>query len=248
MSDVHGEICLDYLFNGASLKVRLPVGYRLISAADLAKEDSRIRPLIQRDRAYASYALGTLCFISFDTFLVGGVSAHPKGATAAAFWWVRTEGPPVERRDSRMRGDTDYVQLAMWFAQEGNDPARIVKGEPMAQFVDLAVRQIQPTRWQLRLVLPTETVEAEVRLEGKRTTMNRPTPGYVTLPHSDDYADYFTVFTFFGHHHQPAKGQWRAHGTGVFSDVLAKSGESLTLGTVFEDGWQARYGLYNLKR
>jgi hypothetical protein len=49
------------------------------------------------------------------------------------------------------------------------------------------------------------------------------------------------------HHEQPAKGQWRAKGTGVFSDALAKSGENLTLGTDFEDGWQSRYGLYKLK-
>ena len=136
----------------------------------------------------------------------------------------------------------------MWFAREGNDQARILKSEPMAHFVDLAVTQVQPTRWQLRLVLPTETVEADVRLEGKRTPMNRPTPAYVTLPYSDAYADYFTVFTFFGHHQQRATGQWRAHGTGVFSDVLEKLGESLALGTVFEDSWQARYGLYKLKR
>jgi hypothetical protein len=244
VSGVHGEICLDYLFNGTALKLRLPVGYRLTPAADLAKEDSRISPLLQRDKRYASYSVGTLCFMAVDAFLVDGVSAHPNGPTAAAFWWVRAQAPPIEQRDSRMRGDTDYVQLAIWFAREGTDQARIIKSDPMAQFVDLSVTQVRPTRWQLRLALPTETVEGEVRLDGKRTDMNRPTPGYVTVPESGDHTDYFTVFTFFGHHQQPATGQWRAQGSGVFSEALATSGENLTLGTDFEDGWQARSGLY----
>jgi len=98
------------------------------------------------------------------------------------------------------------------------------------------------------MVLPTETVEGEVRLSGAPTKMNRPQPGYNTVPFTGDSAAYFMVFTYFGHQHQPAKGEWRAQGSGIFTNVLTKPGEDLAFGTVFENGWQARFGLYQFAR
>jgi len=53
-----------------------------------------------------------------------------------------------------------------------------------------------------------------------------------------------TVFTYFGHHHQGATGSWQATGAGVFSSALALPGEAQVFGTFFQDGWQARSGLY----
>lgn len=33
----------------------------------------------------------------------------------------------------------------------------------------------------------------------------------------------FTVFTYFGHHHQDAEGRWEAKGAGVFRNVVRAS-------------------------
>ena len=119
----------------------------------------------------------------------------------------------------------------------------------MAQFVEyLDVKPTQPNFWHLRIVLPTETVEGDVHLSGTRTSMNRPEPGYSTLPFAGDHAAYFLVITYFGHRQQPASGEWRAHGSGTFTDTLTNVGDNLTLGTSFEDRWQARSGLYKFVR
>ena len=49
---VHAEVCRDHLFDPLVIgePVHLPAGYRLISAANLAKEDSRIASLVNRER------------------------------------------------------------------------------------------------------------------------------------------------------------------------------------------------------
>src|SRR5262249_27852854 len=147
-------------------------------------------------------------------------------------------------RDPRMRGKSDYVQLASWYAREGTNHARIAAIDPMADFVELDVRQTQPNVWHARLVLPREIVEADVRLSGPRKKMNRPVPGFTTVPFTGDSAAYFNVFTYFGHHEQAAEGDWRAHGSGIFTRALAIPGESDALGTLFENGWQSRFALF----
>lgn len=249
-SGVHAEICRDHLFDPSVIgePVHLPAGYRLISAANLAEQDPRIASLLNRDRRYATYALSMLCFMSVEAFVVDGTRAHALGATPQAFWWARAEGPPDAQRDARMRGKSDYVQLASWYAREGTDRTRIATTDPMAQFVELDVRQTQLGQWHLRIVLPKETVEAEVRLSGQRSKMNRPQPGFSTVPFTVNRAAYFTVYTYFGHYHQAAKGEWRAQGSGTFTKSFTIPGEGLAFETVFEDGWQSRFGLYKFAR
>jgi hemolysin activation/secretion protein len=100
----------------------------------------------------------------------------------------------------------------------------------------------------VRMVLPGETVEAEVRLTGQRLKMNLPQPGFSTVPFTGDSAAYFTVYTYFGHYHQDATGHWRAQGSGTFTNALSIPGESNAFKTNFEDGWQARSGLYKFAR
>jgi hypothetical protein len=94
----------------------------------------------------------------------------------------------------------------------------------MAQFVELDVRQTPPRQWHIRMVLPKETVEAEVRLRGQRSKMNRPEPGFSTVPFTGNRAAYFTVFTYFGHYQQAARGEWRAQGSGTFTKSFAIPG------------------------
>jgi hypothetical protein len=250
MSGVQAEICRDHLFDpfANAERLRLPAKYRLISAATLANRDSRIASLVNRDRRYATYAVGMLCFLSVESFVVDGVRAHALSAMPSAFWWARAEGPPDGQRDVRMRGNSDYVQLASWYAREGTDRTRILAADPMAQFVELDMRQTQPGQWHIRMVLPKETVEAEVRLSGQRSKMNRPQPGFSTVPDTGNRAAYFTVFTYFGHYYQAAGGEWHASGSGVFTKAFAISGEGLAFETGVEDGWQSRSGLYKFAR
>jgi hypothetical protein len=114
----------------------------------------------------------------------------------------------------------------------------------MAEFVDVELKQFEPNAWRLRLVLPGETVSAEVRSSGHRTRSSAAQPGYMSVPMSGGSAGYFTVFTYFGHLHQSAQGIWRATGTGIFSDALAISNDSSVFGTMFQEGWTSRSGLY----
>ena len=114
----------------------------------------------------------------------------------------------------------------------------------MAEFVDVDVKQVEPSAWRLRLVLPDETVEAEVRNSGNRTRSSAAQPGYMSVPMSGASAVYFSVFTYFGHLHQSAQGTWRTTGSGVFTDALAIAEESSVFKTVFQEGWTSRSGLY----
>jgi hypothetical protein len=96
------------------------------------------------------------------------------------------------------------------------------------------------------LVLPDGRIEAEVRIAGDRKPMKRATPGFMTVPSTGAYADYFTVYTYFGHHVQGASGKWRAVGTNTLTRAVSLSEQEFRLPTIFEDGWQARSGLYRL--
>jgi hypothetical protein len=119
-----------------------------------------------------------------------------------------------------------------------------LKMDPMAEFVDITVQQIEPNRWRIRLVLPAETITAELIGSGDRVPSRAAQPGYMSVPMSGRAAGYFSVFTYFGHHHQAAQGRWQALGTGVFSQAFAVAGEAETFSTVFQDGWTSRAGLY----
>jgi len=145
-----------------------------------------------------------------------------------------------------MKGEVHYVQLASWYAREGAARARILAWDPMAQFVDLDIREADPNVWRMRISLPRETIEGEVRLSGQRTPMNTPAPAFITLPFTGAHAAYFQVFTYFGHHERPATGVWRAQGSGALTSSIGTPGTSLVFGTVFEDGWQTRAALYKL--
>lgn len=73
-------------------------------------------------------------------------------------------------------------------------------------------------------------------------------PGFMTVPFTGGSADLFTVFTYFGHHHQAASGTWRASGRGVFHTAFGLPGESSAFGTFYQNGWQAKSGLYRFQR
>ena len=247
VSGVHAEICRDHLFDPSFARVRLPAGYRLISASTAAQRDPQLASLLKRDDRYRSYVAGSLCFVSAERFVVDGVSVHPKGPTSMAFWWARAEREEAGERDVRMLGKTEWVQLASWYAR-GTDHARIIATDPMAQFVELDVTQAARDQWRMRMVLANEVVTATVRVSGERKKRNAPQPGFMTVPFTGDSARFFTVFTYFGHHHRQVEGAWEAKGTGVFSDALTTPDETNALQMFFQEGWQARGGLYEFSR
>jgi hypothetical protein len=248
VSDVHAELCVDHLVDPRSLHVRLPVGYRLMQAASLAASDPAIGSVLQRDSRYTTFVVSTLCFVSAGRFVVDGVPAQTSGPTRLAFWWARADGPPEAHRDARMKGEVASVQLASWYARQQAARARILALDPMAQFVDLDIREADPNLWRVRISLTRQTIEGEVRLSGQRTPMNRPAPAFTTLPFTGAHAAYFQVFTYFGHHNQPAAGVWRAQGSGPLTTGIGTPDANLIVGTVFEDGWQTRAALYKLAR
>lgn len=241
VTDVSAEICRDHLFARSWIEARLPTDYRLILAAEYATEDPGVADLIKGNARYSTYAVGSLCFMSVGSFVVDGVRVHSTGPTPMAFWWVRAAGP----RDSRMQGKVDWLQLASWYSRDIVQREKILATDPMALFVDLSVIQAEPGLWRMRLKLPNETVEAEVLGSGQRRKRNAPQPGFMTVPFTGASTGSFWVITYFGHHHQPAKGQWRAKGAGVFSDALQIPGEASAFRTSFQDGWSALSGLYS---
>jgi hypothetical protein len=243
-TDVHCELCRDHLFDPRHLPDRLPEGYRVLTAAEYAKDDPALARWLERHPRYTGFAVGSLCFMSSGSFVVDGVRAHEAGATPMAFWWARAAATPAARPDSAMQGRMEWLQLASWYARTGTDSTRIRRTDPMARFADLEVVKTGRDAWRMVLDLPGERLEATVKGRGNREPRKSAQPGFMTVPFTGSSADRFTVFTYFGHHHQDATGRWRARGSGVFSESLALPGEATVFGTFYQDGWQARSALY----
>jgi hypothetical protein len=237
---VTAEICRDHLLDPTATTLRLPVGYRLISASELAAKDPALQTLLQTNPKLRAYALGSLCFVLAGRLVVDDNPIHSAGQMPLAFWWASAEGP----RHPNMRGKTTWLQLASWYPSGTRSQSAVLKTDPMAEFVDLAVERLEPNRWHLRLALPTEIVTAEITGSGSRVPSRAAQPGYMSVPMSGRAADYFSVFTYYGHHHRAAQGTWRASGAGVFSDAFSITGEAAAFGTVFQDGWSSQAGLY----
>lgn len=244
VTDVYAEICRDHLFNPKLVRARLPKGYRLIPAAEYAKEDPSVAELIESKKSYRNYAVGSLCFMSVGSFVVDGVRVHSAAPTPMAFWWVHASGP----RDSRMQGKVDWLQLASWYSSDIIDRAHVVASDPMARFVELSVTETEPGLWRLRMALENEVIDAEVRTSGPRKQRSAPQPGFMSVPFTGNSAGKFWVITYYGHHHQSAHGEWHAKGSGVFSKALNIPGESAVFETFFQDGWSALSGLYKSER
>jgi hypothetical protein len=240
VKDVHAEICRDHLFDPSLVEARLPESYHLILAAEYAKEDPGVAELVKSNPKYSAYAVGSLCFMSVGSFVVDGERVNSDDPTPMAFWWVHAAGP----RDPRMQGKVDWLQLASWYSRDVLHREKILATDPMAQFTDLTVTQTEPGLWRMRLALPNESIEAEVRCSGQRIKRNSPEPGFMTVPFTGKSAGSFWVITYFGHHHQSAQGQWHAKGSGVFSEALQIPGEASIFQTYFQDGWSALSGLY----
>lgn len=239
MGDVAAEICGDHLFDPAVVNARLPAGHRLVLAAEAAGKDAAVRSLIEADANRRTLAIGSLCFLSFGRFEVDGRAVPIRRAMPAAFWWAATEGP----LDRNMRGKLEWVQLRSWYPVGAPERASILRTDPMAEFVDLDVERVDSNRWRVRLALSGETVSAEITTSGPRIPRKGP-PGAMSVALSGASSDHFSVFTYFGHHHQAAEGRWRATGSGPFREAFAVGGEAGVLQTVFQDGWSARAGLY----
>lgn len=238
--DVTAEICRDHLFDPASLRTTLPTGYRLTTAAHAAKRDPALESLLQKTPKLRDHAMGSLCFVSAGGFEVDGASVHTGPPMPLAFWWAAAEGP----RHAAMRGKTAWVQLRSWYPSAITNRTAVLQTDPMAEFSDIQVEQVQPNRWRVRLVLPSETVTADVSTSGLPVPSRAEQPGFMSVPMSGRAADYFSVFTYFGHHHQAARGEWKATGTGVFGEAFSIENEATVFNTVFQAGWKARAGLY----
>lgn len=239
-SGVSAEICRDHLFDAASIDAKLPAGYRFRRAEEIASSDPAVAALIRLNPAMNSYGFGSLCLMSIATFVVDGKSVVTSGSMPAAFWWVAAEGPlHVE-----MRGKVSWVQIGSWYSKDSGHVGEIRQTDPMAQFTKIEVEQVSPEAWHLSLILPSETVEADIQATSPGTPRKASGPAYMSVPMSGDSAEYFSVYTYAGHRIRAAKGDWRATGTGIFTAAFAIPNEASAFETLFEEGWTARSGLY----
>lgn len=243
VSEVPAEICRDHLFDPATVVDRLPPGYRLVLFEEYAKDDPTAAAFLKANPRYARFAVGSLCFLSAGKFTVDGVRAHASGATPMAFWWARAEGP----RDARMQGKAQWLQLASWYSRDITDRAKVFATDPMAEFADIQVAQVESGLWRLHLALPDEVIDAEVRCSGEPTKRRESGNSFMSVPMAGAGAGYFWVIAYFGHHHQPAHGDWRSKGTGVFSAALQIPNEAEAFSTLFQSRWSALSGLYRSK-
>jgi len=242
-SGVRAELCRDHLVDPAHARMKLPPNYALLSASRLAADDPALAAFLKGHPQYASYFVGSLCFMLSDKFDVDGARAITSGRPAPmAFWWAHAER--TGDADPRMRGKAQWVQLASWYPNDGVDRALITKTDPMAQFVELTVTEAKPATWHAKLKLADETVEASIVLSGEPVKRKSAEPGFMTVAFSGEAADTFTVFTYFGHHHQQAQGTWTAKGDGVFTGAFNIGEEASAFETFAQSRWQARSGLY----
>lgn len=245
-AETHGvlaEICREHVFDPKAASTTLPQGYRFTLVSEVASKSRSLESLLQSNPRVRNFALGVLCFVSADRLVIEGSPIQIISPARGAFWWAAVSGP----RHADMRGKVQWVQLASWHPSGTQNRSAVLKADPMAEFVDLEVKQAGPNNWNLRLALPNEVVAAEVRSfrsSDAQTPSAASPPSYMSVPLSGQSAGYFTVYTYFGHVHRFAQGSWRATGTGVFSDALALAGESEAFDTVFQEGWASRSGLY----
>lgn len=240
ISDVSAEICRDHLFDPAKFTGRLPPGYRLVTAAEYAADDPAVAAFLQANPGCARYAVGSLCFMSVGKFEVDGTNLLPSGRTPMAFWWARAEGP----RDETMRGKVEWLQLASWYSRDLTDRAKVLATDPTAEFTELRVEEIETGVWHLRLVLPGEVIEARVRGSGELAKRPASADNFMSVPMAGKGAGHFWVITYFGHQHQPVRGEWQSRGHGVFSSAWQIPGEAEVFGTIFQSSWSALSGLY----
>lgn len=238
---VSAEICREHVFNPAATALSLPEGYRLHTVSDLARRNNSIKSLLEAHPKIHGYALGVLCFLRADKFVVEDTPDQTVQPVLAAFWWASAEGP----LHSSMRGKAQWVQLGSWYASNTPNRPAILKADPMAAFADLEVVEHASNRWRMRLVLPDEVLVAEALSSHARTPSAATQPAHMSVPMSGRSKDRFTVYTYFGHVHRSAQGTWRATGSGVFSEALAVAGEDEAFETVFQEGWSSRSGLYS---
>jgi hypothetical protein len=86
----------------------------------------------------------------------------------------------------------------------------------------------------------TSQVEASIVLSGEPVKRKSAEPGFMTVAFSGDAADTFTVFTYFGHHHQHAQGTWTAKGDGAFTSAFTIGEEASAFETFAQRGFRNR--------
>ena len=237
---VTAEICRDHLFDPGSRALRLPEGYRLHRAEELAATNAELAELLRLNPGARQHALGSLCLMSVASFVIDGIPVQGLKPLPVAFWWASAEGP----RHARMRGAVRWVQIGSWYPRGSEPIERIRRTDPMAQVADILVNEAQLNVWHLRLGLPGETVTAEVRVAAQSSPPKSDRPGAMSVPMSGEAAGFFTVYAHIGHRRRKAEGTWQAQGGAVFSRAFSLRGEAAAFPTLFQEAWTAQSGLY----
>lgn len=245
-SGVRAEICRDHLIDPGDATAKRPAGYRLLTASELAKDDPGLAALLAKTPKYSDHFVGSLCFMLVENYDVDGVRVIAANkASPMAFWWVHAAR--TGEADPRMQGKSEWLQLASWYADKDVDRGGIAKSDPMAEFAPIEVKETKPGLWRVRLMHAGESVEATIAVTGEPKKRRSAGPGFMTVPYTGESARYFSVFTYFGHHHQTAEGTWSAAGAGPLARAFGIPDEATAFGTFFQSRWQARAALYEFK-
>lgn len=243
---VHGEICVDLLLPLEVVQAELPPGQRAVSVPERAARDPELAEALRAHPELAGRALVSLCFLALDTFEIDGRTPYPPGSVSAAFLWAYVT-PSDTPADARMLGKRNFVQLRAWYPAAGAERALVLATDPMAEFTEVTMRRAGPDTFDLTLVLAGERLEGRVRTVGERQPMNRPSPAFMTVPSAGRFADFFTVYTYYGHHLWSTEATWQTSGNGQLASAFAETSATLGLSTILEDGWSARSGLYRIE-
>lgn len=239
---VHGELAIVVLIDPDLLTGQIPEGLRLIRAGSFGLPDS-ILP-----SSAAHFVLSSFVVLVADTIELNGspIGATNSGPASVAFWWVSTEdAPPVE--DARARGNTQAVQLGLWYGDSATAAAYAAKGVAAAPAAIRATRL--GAEWQFSFAIPDNDIRGRCRLLGEATPETYSLPAYSTVWHSGPVPSLFSVFTYYGHRMQRCEViELDASGAGTLASAIRAS-KALWWPTAYvEDGWEANGATYRHER
>ena len=244
LAGVRGEIALFLLVDSALVAGRIPPEVEVPRLRRLAATDSTAADYLAAHPDRGSWVWTMLAFASLDSVSEDKRVPHPP--VNDAFWWMWSR--PVPELDARALGTDWAIELAWWV----DDPerARYLQGlGSSVQHGRVLVEQADDGLWRLGLEGAGLRVRATCRLEGERAPDAYPLPAYTTVWEGGADLDFFTVFTYAGHHSQPCSADWSSDGQHPLARALrAVTPEEMAefpgSAPVVQDGWRARAAFY----
>jgi hypothetical protein len=240
---IRADIALQHLIDPALLVGRIPAGLTARTLRSAAGSDPFVASFLADHPELADHALGVLGFLALDSLTIGGRSVGSRQPVLATFWWLQLA--PSDSIEWRTRGPTSLT-LGFWLADTA-EARRARSVWPSVRPADVQVRQTDSTTWDMRLVLQDAEIRGRCRLLGSRVTARYPLPAYTTLWAGDEETRVFSIWTFHGHRARRCEGPWEAEGEHPLAVSVRRTPAdypTVSMHSVFQDGWSARAGVY----